>query len=87
MCLWYNSIGDYAVVPFFFGGFMFHRHFWIMNVIYTEGWRTGLVVKSIMILPLNITIPFWIVRYNREEGLRIRQIEEEVQAWLDEEEE
>lgn len=66
---------------------MFHRHFWIMNVIYTEGWRTGLVVKSIMILPLNITIPFWIVRYNREEGLRIRQIEEEVQAWLDEEEE
>lgn len=23
MCLWYNSIGDYAVVPFFFGGFMY----------------------------------------------------------------
>lgn len=66
---------------------MFHRHFWIMNVIYTEGWRTGLVVKSIMIFPLNITIPFWIVRYNREEGLRIREIEKEVQAWLDEEEE
>ena len=62
-----------------------------MNLIYTEGWRTGLVVKSVLVhrfckyIPA-FSFPLFPVSYNRKRGLELREYEAQIKEFLENEE-
>jgi hypothetical protein len=62
-----------------------------MNVIYTEGWRTGLTVKSVLVhkfckyIPV-FSFPLFPVAYDRKRGLELRAYEQHIKEFLKNEE-
>jgi hypothetical protein len=64
-----------------------NKYFWVMNVIYTEGWRTGLTVKSVLVhkfckyIPV-FSFPLFPVSYNRKRGLELRETEKYFKEFL-----
>ena len=62
-----------------------------MNVIYTEGWRTGLTVKSVLVhrfckyIPA-FSFPLFPVSYDRKHGLELRAYEKHIKEFLKNEE-
>lgn len=62
-----------------------------MNVIYTEGWRTGLTVKTVMVhrfckyIPV-FSFPLFPISYDRKRGLELREYEAQIKEYLKNEE-
>lgn len=56
------------------------------NLIYTEGWRTGLTVKCyrFFIFGRTFRVVLFPISYNRAEGITVREYTEQLRKVLDE---